>query len=188
MTIQVSPTCLQGCVVEFSRAELALPDPTPTVTISSTGGANMAFTPSGDMWMVTLGGLPDCYGTPCNKELVEFTKAQLSTSGSPAPAVTITSTAVGAAGSLWGPYGVAVDPGVTFGFLTSTSPPRRVRQGPAFRIWVARSFADDRRSEHRDELALLCRPSAVRTNGVGDHRISPSTPPITKPRDHLDRQ
>ena len=110
VTIQVSPTCLQGCVVEFSRAELALPDPTPTVTISSTGGANMAFTPSGDMWMVTGGGLPDCYGTPCNNELVEFTKAQLSTSGSPAPAVTISSTAVGAAGSLWGPYGVAVDP------------------------------------------------------------------------------
>ena len=109
VTIQVSSTCLQGCVVEFSRAELATPDPTPTVTISSTGGANMAFTPSGDMWMVTGGGLPDCYGTPCNNELVEFTKAQLSTSGSPTPAVTISSTALGAAGSLWGPYGVAVD-------------------------------------------------------------------------------
>ena len=110
VTIQVSPTCLQGCVVEFSRVELAMPDPMPTVTISSTGGANMAFTPSGDMWLVTGGGLPDCYRTPCNNELVEFTKAQLSTSGSPTPAVTISSTAVGAAGSLWGPYGVAVDP------------------------------------------------------------------------------
>ena len=38
-------------------------NPTPTVTISSTGRANIAFSPSGDMWMVTGGG-SDCYGTP----------------------------------------------------------------------------------------------------------------------------
>jgi hypothetical protein len=110
VTVQVSTACPQGCVVEFSRAELATANPAPTVTISSTGGANMAFSSSGDMWMVTGGGLPDCYGTPCNNELVEFTRAQLFRSGSPAPAVTISSTGVGAAGSLWGPYGVAVDP------------------------------------------------------------------------------
>jgi hypothetical protein len=109
VTIQLSPSCPQGCVVEFSRAELATANPTPTVTISSTGGANMAFTQSGDMWMVTGGGLPDCYGTPCNNELVEFTMAQLSRSGSPTPAVTISSTEAGPTGSLWGPYGVAVD-------------------------------------------------------------------------------
>jgi streptogramin lyase len=109
VTIQVSPNCPQGCVVEFSRAELAMPGPAPTVTISSTGGANIAFTPSGDMWMVTGGG-SDCYGTPCNNELVELTKAQLSTSGSPTPAVTISSTEPGADGSLYGPYGVVVDP------------------------------------------------------------------------------
>jgi hypothetical protein len=47
----------------------------------------------------------DCYGTPCNNELVEFTRAKLSTSGSATPAVTISSTN----GSLYGPYGVAVD-------------------------------------------------------------------------------
>jgi hypothetical protein len=110
VTVQLSPSCPQGCVVEFSRADLTTANPTPTVTISSTGGANMAFTPWGDMWMVTGGGLPDCYGTPCNNELVEFTRAQLSRSGSPTPVVTITSTGVGATGSLWGPYGVAVDP------------------------------------------------------------------------------
>jgi DNA-binding beta-propeller fold protein YncE len=98
-------------VVEFSKAELAMPGPTPTVTISSTGGANIAFTPSGDLWMVTGGGPKDgCYGTPCNNELVEFTKAQLSSSGSPTPEVTISSTKPGAPGSLWGSYGVAVDP------------------------------------------------------------------------------
>jgi streptogramin lyase len=109
VTVQLSPSCPQGCVVEFSRAELASPGPTPTVTISSTGGANISFTPWGDMWMVTGGG-SDCYGTPCNNELVEFTKAQLSTSGSPTPAVTINSTEAGPNGSLYGPYGVAVDP------------------------------------------------------------------------------
>ena len=107
VTVQLSTTCPQGCVVEFSRDELATPNPAPTVTISSTGGANIAFTPWGDMWMVTGGG-SDCYGTPCNNELVEFTRAQLSTSGSPTPAVTISSTP-GANPSLYGPYGVAVD-------------------------------------------------------------------------------
>ena len=84
VTIQLSTTCPQGCVVEFPRAELATPNPAPTVTISSTGGANIAFTPWGDMWMVTGGG-SDCYGTPCNNELVEFTSAQLSTVGFPHP-------------------------------------------------------------------------------------------------------
>jgi hypothetical protein len=114
VTIEVpstpSPTsaCPNGCVVEFSRAELSRPDPQPTVTISSTGGANMAFSSSGDMWMVTGGGTP-CYGTPCNNELVEFTRAQLSSSGAPNPAVIISTTLAGQGGSMYGPYGVAVD-------------------------------------------------------------------------------
>jgi hypothetical protein len=56
--------------------------------------------------MVTGGG-PDCYGTPCTNEVVEFTKAQLSTSGSPTPAVTISSTTVGTYKSLDGPYSLA---------------------------------------------------------------------------------
>jgi len=104
-------SCPAGCVVEFSKADLAMANPTPTVTISSTGGANIAFTRSGDLWMVTGGGpLNDCFGSPCTNELVEFAKAQLSTSGSPTPAVTISATKHGAAGSLWGPYGVAIDP------------------------------------------------------------------------------
>ncbi len=110
----LSPSCPQGCVVEFSKADLALPNPTPTVTISSIGGANMAFTESGDMWMVTGGGgvpgTPYCFGTPCTNQLVKFTKHQLSTSGSPTPAVTINTTAADASGSMFGPYGVAVDP------------------------------------------------------------------------------
>ena len=114
VTINLSASCPQGCVVEFSHAELALANPTPTVTISSIGGANMAFTESGDMWMVTGGGgvpgTPYCFGTPCTNQLVEFTKAQLSTSGSPTPAVAINTTAADASGSMFGPYGVAVEP------------------------------------------------------------------------------
>jgi len=95
-------------VVEFSKAELATADPAPTVTISSSGGAQLVFDPSGDLWMVTGGGL-DCYGTPCTNEVVEYTKAQLSTSGSPTPAVTISSTNVGTYKSLDGPYSLAFD-------------------------------------------------------------------------------
>ena len=118
----ISTQCPQGCVVEFSKSELASPHPEPTVIISTTGGANLSFTPSGDMWLVTGGGpASDCvYGDPCNNELVEFTRAQLSASGSPTPAVTIRSDIAGcstygapeipcANGSLYGPYGVATD-------------------------------------------------------------------------------
>ncbi len=114
VTVQISSSCPQGCVVEFSRAELAMTNPTPTVTINSTGGANMAFTESGDMWMVTGGGAavgtPGCFGTPCTNELVEFTRAQLRRSGAPTPAVTISTTAADASGTMFGPYGVAVTP------------------------------------------------------------------------------
>ena len=104
-----STTCPEGCVVEFSAADLTTQDPTPTVTLSSTGGAGLIFTPSGDLWMVTGGG-PDTFGTPGTNDLVEFTKAQLLTSGSPLPAVTIGSTNVGSYQSLDGPYAVAVNP------------------------------------------------------------------------------
>ena len=96
-------------LVEFSRAELATADPAPTVTISSSGGAELVFDPSGDLWAVNGGG-PSCYGTPCTNEVVEFTKSELSTSGSPGPAVTIGSTQPGAPGSLYGPYSLAFDP------------------------------------------------------------------------------
>jgi hypothetical protein len=109
VSTQVSPTCPQGCVVEFSRSELGWPSPTPTVTISSTGGAGLIFTPSGDLWMVTGGGA-DTFGTPGTNELVEFTRSQLSASGLIPPAVTISSTSVGAYQSLDGPYAVAVNP------------------------------------------------------------------------------
>jgi secreted PhoX family phosphatase len=95
-------------VVEFSKAELAKAKPEPTVTVSSSGGAQLVFDQSGDLWMVTGGG-PDCFGTPCTNKVVELTQAQLSASGSPTPAVTIGSTNDGAAGSLYGPYSLAFD-------------------------------------------------------------------------------
>ena len=119
----VSTQCPQGCVVEFSKYELASLHPKPTVIISSTGGANLSFTRSGDMWLVTGGGpASDCvYGDPCNNELVEFARGPAllnrvaprtygddqfghpgcSTYGAPAVPC--------ANGSLYGPYGVAVD-------------------------------------------------------------------------------
>jgi hypothetical protein len=96
-------------VVEYSKADLAISDPSPTVVISSSGGAQLAFDPSGDLWIVTGGG-PNCFGTPCTNEVLEFTKAQLSTSGSPTPAVTISSTKAGPTGSIYGPYSLAFTP------------------------------------------------------------------------------
>jgi hypothetical protein len=141
VTTNISPSCPQGCVVEFSRAELIAANPTPTVTISSTGGANLAFTPSGDMWMVTGGG-PDCFGTPCTNELVEFTKAQLATSGSPTPAVTISSTNVGPYQSLDGPYGVAV--------------------APSGDVWVANFYNNTAVEYGRDQLSQSGSPTPRR--------------------------
>jgi hypothetical protein len=55
VTTMLSPTCPQGCLVEFSKDELSRANPTPTVTISSVGGAIIAFAPSGNMWLVTGG-------------------------------------------------------------------------------------------------------------------------------------
>jgi streptogramin lyase len=93
-------------VVEFSKADLTTTDPAPTVTISSSGGAQLVFDSSGDLWLVTGGG-PYCFGTPCTNEVLGFTKSQLSTSGSPTPAVTISSTKAGPTGSIYGPYSLA---------------------------------------------------------------------------------
>jgi streptogramin lyase len=146
VSTNVSQSCPQGCVVEFSQAGLTVPNPTPTVIISSTGGANLVFTSSGNLWMVTGGGpLNDCFGTPCTNRLVEFTKAQLSTSGSPTPAVTIRSTKQGAAGSLWGPYGVAVN--------------------PAGEVWVSNFNKPTTVAYGRDELATSGSPTPLRTIG-----------------------
>jgi hypothetical protein len=84
-------------VVEYSKAELAKASPVPTVTISGTSldsPATPAFDRSGDLWVSN------------NSTVVEFTKAQLSRSASPTPAVTLGISACGIAfdpsGDLWG--------------------------------------------------------------------------------------
>jgi streptogramin lyase len=143
VTTQVSsPGCPQGCLVEFSKEELALANPVPTVTISSIGGANIAFTPSGNLWLVTGGG-PNCFGTPCTNQLVEYTSAQLATSGSPTPAVTISSTNVaGSYQSLDGPYGVAV--------------------APSGGVWVANFYNHTTVEYGRDQLTQSGSPSPAR--------------------------
>ena len=163
VTAQVSKTCPHGCLVEFSKAELAMASPQPTVTISSTGGTSPVFTASGNLWMVTGGGPKgDCFGTPCTSELVEFTKAQLATSGSPTPAVTISSTKPGAAGSLWAPDGLAFTSSGDV-WVSNFDKPTAVEfgRGQLVHVGVAHSRADHRRAKNGNELALLRRHSAV---------------------------
>ena len=129
-------------VVEFSKAELATASPAPTVTISTSGGAQLVFDPSGDLWIVTGGG-PDCFGTPCSNEVLEFTKDQLSTSGSPTPTVTINSTKTGPTGSIYGPYSLAF---TSFGNL-----------------WVE-NFDNDTTVEFgKDQLSTSGSPTPLRT-------------------------
>ena len=121
----------------------------------------MAFTKSGDMWMVTGGGgvpcTPYCFGTPCTPELVEFTKAQLSTSGSPSPAVTISTTASYTSGSMFGPYGVAVGLSGDV-WVSNFNKPTTVEYG---KHQLSRSGAPAPRGtiggpHTQDELAVLC--------------------------------
>jgi sugar lactone lactonase YvrE len=90
-------------VVEYKKKQLAATSPAPSVTISSGAGmalngpTGIAFDSSGNLW---VDGYND--GT-----VTEYTKAELSASGSPVPRVTITNAGLFATA---GPYGVAVDP------------------------------------------------------------------------------
>ncbi len=88
----------QDELLEYSKAELAKANPRPTVTISSTGGADLVFTPAGDLWVSYYNG----------NELVELTKSQLAKSGDPAPAVTIFSTTLGSNDTLSEPFALAL--------------------------------------------------------------------------------
>ena len=87
-------------VVEFTPAQLAATGtPTPAVTLSATAGNSLegpdglAFDPAGDLWVANF--IPS---------VVEFTPAQLATTGSPTPAATI----AGAGTGLSAPFGIAV--------------------------------------------------------------------------------
>ena len=73
-----------GTLVELTKAQLAMPDPVPAVTISAASGAlddpyGMAFDPRGNLWVV---------GNKA-KRVYEYTKGQLASSGSPTPHATI---------------------------------------------------------------------------------------------------
>jgi secreted PhoX family phosphatase len=72
-----------NAVVEYSRAELALASPAPTVTIHVAGPDGVAFDPSGDLW-VTINR-----ATASNGAVEEFTQAELAKSGSPVPVFTL---------------------------------------------------------------------------------------------------
>ncbi len=88
-------------VEEFTPSQLAgSGTPTPAVTLSATGASldnpvGLAFDHAGDLWVADSG----------NSTLVELTPTQLSATGSPAPAVTLSATGT----SLDNPVGLAFD-------------------------------------------------------------------------------
>ncbi len=114
-------------VQEFTVAQLAASgSPTPAVTLSSDGSGSitvpngLAFDSSGSLWVASS-----------NNELIKFTAAQLATSGSPTPAVTLSADGKSpaqingpvqlgfdSAGTLWVAQGGAT-PGAVAGFTAS---------------------------------------------------------------------
>jgi sugar lactone lactonase YvrE len=88
-------------VVEFTVSQLASSgSPAPAVTLSASSGSlispnGLAFDASGNLWAANFNG----------SSVVEFSVSQLASSGSPTPAVTISSSS----GSLSGPDGLAFD-------------------------------------------------------------------------------
>jgi hypothetical protein len=90
-----------GTVVEYTASQLATSgSPSPAVTISAEneslyGPSALAFDRAGDLWVAN----------DYNDTLVEYTPGQLTTSGSPTPAVTISATG----NSLADPVAVAFD-------------------------------------------------------------------------------
>ena len=94
---------IPNTVVEYRKSELAKASPAPSVTISSGPDvaldmpAGLVFDSSSNLWV----------GNIRANFVTEYTKAELSRSGSPAPRVTITNASLF---SVRGPYGLAVDP------------------------------------------------------------------------------
>ncbi len=88
----VTNSGVPGTVVEFTASQLAASGtPTPSVTLTTNGSnslnnpGSLAFGPRGGLWV----------GNDGNNTVVNFTPAQLSVSGNPTPAVTLTSTVSG---------------------------------------------------------------------------------------------
>ena len=82
-----------GTIVEYSRADLAKASPASTLTLSNVGGI-LSFDPSGDLW-VSNG----------STSVAEFTKSQLTRSGTPKPNATLGDSgctlAIDASGDVW---------------------------------------------------------------------------------------
>jgi sugar lactone lactonase YvrE len=93
---------LGSTVVEFTASQLgASGSPTPAVTLTETGPfedepISLAFDAGGSLWLANAG----------NNTVVAFTASQLGASGSPTPAVTLSTTGTG---SLNGPESLAFD-------------------------------------------------------------------------------
>jgi secreted PhoX family phosphatase len=83
------PNSVGSTVVELTASQLtSTGTPTPAVTLSATGGSldaprGIAFDGSGNLWVANYGG----------SSVVEYTSSQLTASGSPTPAVTLSSLA-----------------------------------------------------------------------------------------------
>src|SRR6185437_6346753 len=95
-----------GSVVEFTASQLAASgSPTPAVTIANDGTTSiagpeeLAIDAQGDLWVANS----------TTATVVEFTAAQLASSGDPTPAVTVTSVTVTSVPSLHYPTGVSFD-------------------------------------------------------------------------------
>ncbi|MGH9089973.1 MAG: hypothetical protein ACRDZR_01110 [Acidimicrobiales bacterium] len=110
--------CTSDAVIEYTAAQLASNGAKPPSVVITDDGARslacpqgLAFDGTGDLWVgnvdytTTVTGPPGSLGS-----LVELTPAQLAHSGSPTPAVTITST-TGIGPPIAGPYGLAFHTG-----------------------------------------------------------------------------
>jgi sugar lactone lactonase YvrE len=114
-------------LMKFAAADLAASgSPTPAVVISDDGSGNAlngpngaVFDASGDLWVTNDGSI---------NNLVEYTGAQLATTGDPAPHVTISSTATigdqatfDSSGTLWLPSSGSTLSGLTSSQLTAST-------------------------------------------------------------------
>jgi hypothetical protein len=145
-------------LVEFAKADLAKPGPTPTVTISSGSiysanvHAPIAFDASGNLWLgnwdTNSDAMPAPGTTPPRGTIIEFTKSQLAKAGDGAkpvfavlaPAVTISPDQLGT--SIEGPN-LAFD--------------------PAGDLWVSDNFSNRVVEFAKGQLAKSGHPTPVRT-------------------------
>jgi secreted PhoX family phosphatase len=121
-------------ILEFNAAALAAASGSVTLTpnvVLSNGGGNgaienpwaLAFDSSGNLWFSNAGyvGMLDPLIHASNT-VIEFPKASLAASGSPTPAVTLSSTTVGRNASLNFPTGIAFDSSGDLSVVNSAAP------------------------------------------------------------------